>query len=38
MPDSSDPKLPAAATKLEDVIAEKQGFLTSGDSVQKAGE
>ena len=38
MPDSSDPKIPAADTKLEDVIAEKQGFLKSSDSVQKAGD
>jgi predicted transcriptional regulator len=38
MPNSSDLKLPAPDTKLEDVIAEKQGFLKSSDSVQKAGD
>ena len=38
MPDSPDPKYPAAATQLEEVIADKQGFLNPQDSVQKAGD
>jgi CBS domain-containing protein len=39
MPDSSsDLELPAADTKLEDVIAAKQGILNSSDSVEEAGE
>lgn len=38
MPDSSDPNHPAADTTLEEVIAAKQGFLKTSDSVQKAGD
>ena len=38
MPNSSDPQHPAADTKLEDVIAEKQGFLKANDTVQQAGD
>lgn len=38
MPDSSDTQHPAPSTKLGEVIAEKEGFLNPGDSVQKAGD
>jgi CBS domain-containing protein len=38
MSELSDPTPPAADTKLEDLIAEKQGFLKASDSVQKAGD
>src|SRR5688500_518090 len=38
MPKSSDLKHPAADTKLEDVIAEKQGILHPSDLAQEAEE